>query len=248
MADAARAALSRAAAAPALAGMSAHSYEMDAAGRQVWGLAARLGPAHRKPGWSTHAHLELVDPDRPNLGLITVLDRHDSDGRPVAGSRDPVLTARLDGRFVRGFITTARLCLAELDPTGGARGVAVIRNPGRTTPADALVVPLWVALLLRGCAWHTQLALVIVDFTGFERTARTVVRLVGRQPLHLFPATGIPAAAPMSLPATVPGAPPGELAFSSATDQGLAAARRALDDHGAGHRHRHIIGEPHAGT
>ncbi|MFJ3880241.1 hypothetical protein ACIPW5_22635 [Streptomyces sp. NPDC090077] len=238
-----RSVLEGAAAAPALAGLRPQVYELGAEGRgpHVLGLGARLGSAHRRPGWSTHAFLELTDPDYPNLGLITVCDRRDADGRPMADRRHPVLSTRLDDRFVRRFITTARLALAELDPTGLSRGVAVIRNPGRTTAGDTLIVPLWVALLLRGCAWRTQLALVIVDFGGFERTARTAVRLVGRHPLHLFPATGTPATAPMRLPATLPGRPPDDLVFSTATNAGLAAARRHLG------RHRRAMEETRAG-
>ncbi|MFH7594110.1 hypothetical protein WDV06_03260 [Streptomyces racemochromogenes] len=242
-ARAVRSALQRAAAAPALAGLRPHVYELGSEGRghHVLGLGVRLGSAHRRPGWSTHAFLELTDPDHPNLGLITVCDRSDVDGRPVADRRYPLLNTRLDERFVRRFITTARLALAELDPTGRSRSVAVIRNPGRTTFGDALAVPLWVALLLRHCAWRTQLALVIVDFGGFERTARTAVRLLGRHPLHLFPATSTPATTPMRLPATFPGRPPDGLLFSTATAAGLAAARRHLD------RHRRAVEEPHAG-
>jgi hypothetical protein len=225
-ADRTREALERTAASAGLAGLSARVYQLD--DHRAPALEVRLGPAHRKPGWSTHAVLELPDPAVPNLGLITVLDRRDDDGLPCAGPRDPVLTIGLDARFVRRFIHASRTTLSGLDPTGGSRSVAVIRNPGRTTLADALIVPFWVVLLLRGCAWRTQLALVIVDFAGFERTARTMTRLVGRHRLHLFAATARTSAS-LRLPGHV-------LEFSTATDQGVAVALRYLAQHRDGDR------------
>ncbi|MCC2280860.1 hypothetical protein LKL35_36665 [Streptomyces sp. ET3-23] len=218
-------ALSRAAESWRLEGMAARAYRLRASTGEVFGLTARLGPAHRRPGWSTHAILEVFDPHYPHLGMVTVLDRRNSDGLPSADSRSPVYTFNIDRRCVLRFLPVARAALASLHPGGAAQ--LVNRNPGRCTVPDACMVPLWVILLLRsgGESEHT---LIITDFQGYEHVARLAQTMTRGKRLQLFPRTDEPSKASMTLPPLADGMPYARIGFSSASDRAIAAARASL--------------------
>ncbi|MFI6211384.1 hypothetical protein ACIBCD_05265 [Nocardia brasiliensis] len=222
--------LAKAAASTALTGMSAESYRLEFGDCTLFGLGVRLGSAHRMPGWSTYAHLQVIDPDQPNLAILTILDRRDSDGVPLAGRRRPVYTPRLDYRLVRRFIPAARLALAELDPAGRFRSVVIERAPGRATILDILIMPVWFWLLFRSCAWRTQAVHIIVDFYSLAPVAKLMAKFFARHHLHLFPATHIPARQPMHLPAAGTGRLPAQIHFSTATEHGISTARRYLKE------------------
>jgi hypothetical protein len=216
-------ALTRAAASLAARKLDAHVYETGA----VSGLSVRLGPAHRRPGWSTYAVLEVLDPEFPNLAILTVLDRRDDDGEPLTGPDNPIFTVPIDNRLVRYVIPAARSALAELDPTGARRGIVVLRAPGRCTIADTCALPVWMAFVLRS-ARRTEQGLIFTDFQRYERVARVCARLLRGKRLHLFPRTAEPGRLPMRLPSVRPDDPLAEIRFSTATDAGLAVAQSYL--------------------
>jgi hypothetical protein len=227
VASAAREALSGAAAALTAKKLDAQPYDQVNGAEAAFGLSVRLGPAHRRPGWSTYAVLEVFDPAFPNLGILTALDRRDDDGEPLIGPRNPTFTLPIDNRLVRFVIPAARSALAALDPTGAHRGIVVLRMPGRCTAADTCALPVWMAFVLRS-ARRSERALIFTDLQRYERVARACAWLLRGKRMHLFPRTAERGLSPMRLPALMAGGPLAEIQFSAATDAGVAVARDYL--------------------
>jgi hypothetical protein len=227
VASAVREALSRAARALTARKLDAHPYDQVNGAEAVFGLSVRLGPAHRRPGWSTYAVLEVFDPAFPNLGILTTLDRRDDDGEPLIGPDNPTFSLPIDNRLVRYVIPAARSALAALDPTGAHRSIVVLRMPGRCTAADTCALPVWMAFVLRS-ARRTEHALIFTDLQRYERVARACAWLLRGKRLHLFPRTGECGRSPMRLPAVRAKGPLAEIQFSAATDVGIAVARDYL--------------------
>lgn len=227
VASAVREALSRAAGALTVRRLDAYPYDQVSGAEAVFGLSVCLGPAHRRPGWSTYAVLEVFDPAFPNLGILTALDRRDDDGEPLIGPRNPTFNLPIDNRLVRYVIPAARSALAALDPAEAHRSIVVLRMPGRCTAADTCALPVWMAFVLRS-ARRTERALIFTDLQRYQRVARACAWLLRGKRLHLFPRTAERGRSPMQLPALRAGGPLAEIQFSAATDVSVAVARDYL--------------------
>ncbi|MEU8570053.1 hypothetical protein AB0C51_17165 [Streptomyces pathocidini] len=209
------------------AGLSAEHYR---SAPDILTLEARLGPAHRKPGHSVHAVLQVFDPRWPNLSLMRVLERRDGDGRPTEESRVPVYSRGLDAALSLRFVPVVNSLLNPFDPLGREESLCVGCYQGRIAPSDALRAPAMAFHTLRTYRREGQLAVIWVDFQDplAVPAVRLVRSLTARRDVHLIPRTRTP-----SELRTVVRSPSGRMwhvgAMSTAVDEGLALARDYLN-------------------
>lgn len=195
----------------------------------VFSLEARLGPAHRRPGYSMWAVFQVFDPAQPNLALTRFLDRRDDDGMPDEDPRRPVYNVALDGRLCRTFIPVCNRALEQLDPTGRGRSQHVDSYPGRVSLGNLFQSPLLAVGMFHRFRKDGQGAVLIVDFT--EPLAAPAVQLVktvmARRDAHLIPHTGTASAVRVPLRAH-DGTVHQLGGMSTAVDEGVGIARRYL--------------------
>ncbi|MEU7167717.1 hypothetical protein AB0A70_24260 [Streptomyces morookaense] len=200
------------------------------AGSEVFSLEARLGAAHRRPGYSMWALFQVFDPEQPNLALVRFLERRDADGEPDEDRCRPRYSVALDRRLCRTFIPVCNQALNRLDPTGRGRSQHVDCYPGRVTAGNLLQTPLLAVGLFRRFREDGQNAVMLVDFT--EPLAAPTVRLVksvlARSDAHLIPRTTTASAVRVLLRAR-DGSVRQLGGMSTAVDQGVALARRCLE-------------------
>jgi hypothetical protein len=194
-------------------------------------LDVRLGPAVRDRGRGRHSHamLQAVDPELPNLGVFLTYDR-EADGRPVDSHRQPVFDTRLDRRLTYDVMPVVNAALNPVDPAGLRRSLHVGVFHGRSTVGDLLLVPWTAARTFRSFRPQGQLAAIWADFDAplAEAISRSVSRVAGRRDIHLLPRTPRPSAAWVP----VPGDPQWKITcLSDAFDAGLALAREYVRRH-----------------
>lgn len=197
-------------------------------GTEVFSLEARIGPAHRRPGYTMWAVLQVFDPAQPNLALLRVLERRDADGMPDENIKRPLYNTDLDRKVCRRFIPACNTALARLDPEGQGRGLHVDCYHGHVAPSD-LVTAAGLALeQFRDFRRQGQPALIWADF--HDPVAVTLVRLLrrltARHDTTMLARTPTPSRTQVLLggPDTIY-----RLAgMSSAVDEGITIARRYL--------------------
>ncbi|WP_280432770.1 terpene synthase family protein [Nocardia brasiliensis] len=197
-------------------------------GSEVFSLEARVGPAHRRPGYTVWAVFQVFDPRQPNLALLRMIERRDSDGLPEQDRRRPLYNTDIDRRLCRILMPVFNRALNPLDPTGRNRSLYATCFHGRVTKVN-LAQQLWLALgLFRRFRDDGQAAVIITDF--HEPLAAPLVhlaRMVTTRDAHLLPCTATGSAAHTLLRRR-----DGTIAqiggMSTAVDHGITLARRYL--------------------
>jgi hypothetical protein len=195
----------------------------------VFSLEARMGPAHRKPGFSMRALFQVFDPGQPNLALLRVVEQRDRDGLPTEDHRVPVYNPQLDRALSGVFVPVVNSALNGLDPGGGNRSLHVGVYHGRVAPSDLLTASKMALDSFRRFRVDGQPAIIWVDF--HDPVAVPAVRLVkavaAPRDVHLIPRGGSGSAATVPVRGTA-GRAHHVGGMSVAVDQGIAIARRYL--------------------
>ncbi|MFJ9597923.1 hypothetical protein ACIRS3_34905 [Streptomyces virginiae] len=203
--------------------------DLTGTGVEVFSLEARIGPAHRRPGYSMWGVLQVFDPAQPNLALIRILERRDHDGMPEQNPLRPQYGAALDRPLCGVFLPVCNRALAALDPAGQGVSQHVVCFHGRVPADNLLQTPIRAAALFRRFRTDGQKAIIWADIHDplTVPPVRLLHRLISRTDTHLIPRTTTPSTLHTSLRLT-----DGTIhqlgGMSTAIDDGLAIARHAL--------------------
>lgn len=163
-------------------------YEAVTGGRaDVYCLEVRLGHSHKQQGTSAWAIAHLPDPRWRNLCFISMVEREDSTGAPVA-SRLPVYNRRIDRVFTEVFLPVMMSAWNGLDPLRRAQGIIVQAYTSRMTLGN-LIPATWLSLgILFRFRRQGQLALIAVDFDDpwIDFIARLMRSVGSRRGVHLL--------------------------------------------------------------
>lgn len=154
----------------------------------VYCLEALLGESHMKPDHKTYAVLQAFDTRYPNLGLIMLVERRNSDGAPNT-STQPVYSHKIDRKYSYTFLPVMHKVLNPLDPTGRQKSLLVQSYHARITLGDLPQATVATVQIMRRFKADGQLAQVAVDFddplTVF--IARLVRPLAANRDVHYLP-------------------------------------------------------------
>jgi hypothetical protein len=125
-------------------------------------VEAYLGAAQGKPGYDAYGVVQTFLPEYPNLALVLLIDRRQSDG---ALSPDfPTFSIEVDRKFSLGFLPIVYTAFNDLDPTGKNCGLLVQSYQSQVGLADLIQAGMYSWKLLLNFKKSGQLAQIAVDF------------------------------------------------------------------------------------
>lgn len=215
-----------------LQGYTGYAAVSGGAAVDVYCLEAFLGESHLKPDHKTYAVLQAFDTRYPNLGLITLVERRNSDGAPNLTSQ-PVYNHRIDNKFSYTFLPIMHVALNQLDPAGQQKSLLVQSYHARITLGDLPQATVATVRLMRRFKSDGQLAQVAVDFDDplTVLIARLVGPLAANQNVHYLPRGST--TSELQIPLRNPGTETPYLIGNNSTtlDEGFAIAHDYLDKH-----------------